>query len=205
MTNGAPLHTQNKRSPSIKSSEILFGHDRLIHIAFKKSYCWKLHDMYRSFVGSKWKEANVTIWLNAYGHFRSSSHQTKDSIYWFIFSRKIGLQSQAIMVHSYALMRPDFFLFATEFLQWKEQKWRKKNCLKPSRFAERSVFKSGFCCCYVFLGEIIIKFVWNFQKSSFIVRLTERSLLLQFVFFLDFRITIFKANIGKHFFWQLCH
>lgn len=98
-----------------------------------------------------------------------------------------------------------FFFIRNWIFAMKRTKMKKKNWLKPSRFAERSVFKSGFCCCYVFLGEIIIKFVWNFQKSSFIVRLTERSSLLQFVFFLDFRITIFKANIGVHLFWQLCH
>lgn len=96
MTNGAPYRTQNKRSSSIKSSEILFGHDRFIHIAFKKSYCWKLHDMYRSFVGSKWKEANVTIWLNAYGHFRSPATKQKTQFIGLFSLQKLDCNRQRL-------------------------------------------------------------------------------------------------------------
>lgn len=150
--------------------------------------------MYRSFVGSKWKEANVTIWLNAYGHFRSTSNQTKDSIYWFIFSSEIGLQSPAIMVHSYALMRPDFFLFATEFLQWKEQKWR-KNLLKTKQICGEVSFQKWFCCYVFFLGnysQIRLKFSKIIIHCSF--SFNRAIVITSICFFLRFPYNYFQSK-----------
>lgn len=131
--------------------------------------------------------------VNAYGHFRSPATKQKTQFIGLFSLQKLDCNRHRLWcIHTHWCVLI-FFYSQLNFYNEKNKN-EEKNCLKPSRFAERSVFKSGFCCCFVFLREIIVKFVWNFQKSSFIVRSTERSSLLQFAFFLRFSYNYFQSK-----------